>query len=139
MVVGLFRRHADDEKHHVKAEFFAHGIGWVPVNAAGAVGDTAGGDFAFFGNDPGDFIAMANDGDLVLDSFHWGKQNYGVIQGLVYWWLGVGTETRTASRSNGRSRNSRSSGSRILTHWRILRVAPLGDDPIQFGVWISHS
>ncbi len=83
----------EDKKYHVKAEFFAHGVGWVPVDAAGAVGDTAGGDFAFFGNDPGDFIAMANDEDLVLDSFHWGKQNYGVIQGLIYWWLGVGPET----------------------------------------------
>ncbi|MEI8375074.1 MAG: transglutaminase domain-containing protein [Planctomycetota bacterium] len=77
---------------HVKAEFFARGVGWVPVDASGAVGDTRGGDFVFFGNDPGDAITMASGQDLLLDSFVSGKQNISVFQGITYWWRGSGED-----------------------------------------------
>ena len=77
---------------HVKAEFFARGVGWVPVDASGAVNDVNGPDFACFGNDPGDFIVMAVDQDSTLDSFVSGKQNAFVMQGIYYWWRGGGAD-----------------------------------------------
>jgi len=80
---------------HVKAEFFAQGVGWVPVDVSGAVSDDRGGDFAYFGNDPGDFIAMANGQDFLLDSFISGKQNIPVFQGIAYWWRGIGADTNS--------------------------------------------
>ncbi len=85
-------RNGDYGQWHVKSEFFAHGVGWVPVDASGAVGDSRGGDFAFFGNDPGDFIAMANGQDFLLDSFISGKQNTPLFQGIVHWWRGSGAD-----------------------------------------------
>jgi transglutaminase-like putative cysteine protease len=94
---------------HVKSEFFAHGVGWVPVDTSGAVGDAGGSDFAWFGNDPGDFIAMAGGQDFLLDSFVSGKQNTPVFQGIAYWWRGSGpdrnnryTELWTVRKQKGR-------------------------------------
>jgi hypothetical protein len=43
-------------------------------------------------DDPGDFIAFAAGQDFVLDSFVSGKQNMGVLQGMVYWWRGSGAD-----------------------------------------------
>jgi len=88
-------RTGDYGQWHVKSEFFAHGVGWVPVDAAGAVGDDRGGDFAYFGNDPGDFIAMAGGQDFLLESFVAGKQNIAVFQGVAYWWRGSGADTNS--------------------------------------------
>lgn len=78
---------AGDDYHqwHVKGEFFAHGIGWVPFDAASAVGATDGSALAFFGNDPGDFVTMHVDQDLLIDSFVAGKQNFFVSQGICAW------------------------------------------------------
>ena len=83
---------SDYGQWHVKSEFFAHGVGWVPVDVSGAVGDSRGGDFVLFGNDRGDFIAMAAGQDLLLDSFVSGKQNTPLFQGVVYWWRGSGAD-----------------------------------------------
>ncbi len=77
---------------HVKAEFFARGVGWVPVDTSGAVSDTNGPDFACFGDDPGDFLVLEVDQDLTLDSFVSGKQNVFVMQGIDYWWSGSGAD-----------------------------------------------
>ena len=77
---------------HVKAEFFARGVGWVPVDTSGAVGDVGGPDFASFGNDPGDFIVMEVDQDITLDSHVSGKQNAFVMQGVFHWWGGSGAD-----------------------------------------------
>lgn len=77
---------------HVKAEFFARDIGWIPVDSSGAVSDTNGRDRAYFGNDNGDHIAMAIDQDLQVNSLVSGMQTIGVIQGLLYWWRGRGPD-----------------------------------------------
>ncbi len=82
----------DDSKTHVKAEFFAHGVGWVPVDASGAVGDTGGSDFACFGNDAGDFVTFANDQSLMLDLFVSGNVDIPIFQGLAHWWRGSGAD-----------------------------------------------
>ena len=76
---------------HVKAEFFAPKIGWVPVDGSSALGN-ANGDNLFFGNDPGDFITFTNDSDLLLNSFVRGPQNVRDLQGIIYWWRGSGND-----------------------------------------------
>jgi transglutaminase-like putative cysteine protease len=82
----------DDRKYHVKAEFFARGVGWVPVDSAAAVGDTKGRDFEWFGNDAGDHISFTNDGDLLVDTYLFGKPNIGYLQGITHWWAGSGDD-----------------------------------------------
>jgi hypothetical protein len=85
----------DYKKNHVRAEFFARGIGWVPVDCSAAVCDTAGDDFACFGNDAGDFIALADDHDFVIDTIIAGKQHLTSNQHVQYWWRGTGSEATT--------------------------------------------
>jgi hypothetical protein len=80
----------DDGQWHVKSEFFARGVGWVPVDSSAAVTDKSSNDFSHIGNENGDFLAMANDLDLSVDSVISGRQNVSVIQGITYWWRGSG-------------------------------------------------
>jgi hypothetical protein len=78
---------ADGEgKEHVKAEFFARGIGWIPVDTAAAVNSPHAGDFAFFGNDPGDFITLAHDPVGSIDTFLAGKREGVAAQAISLWW-----------------------------------------------------
>jgi transglutaminase-like putative cysteine protease len=67
---------------HVKSEFFARGVGWVPVDMSAGVTDQAGPDFAHFGDDPGDHVVMSYGKDYVLDSFVAGKDTGFGMQGL---------------------------------------------------------
>jgi transglutaminase-like putative cysteine protease len=54
---------ASDLQYHVRAEFFADGVGWVPVDVAfGVVASDA-----HFGNDAGDHLRLHVDPDLVFD------------------------------------------------------------------------
>ncbi len=76
---------------HVKAEFFARGVGWVPVDGSSALG-SANGENRYFGNDAGDFITFTNDGDMLLNSFIRGPQNIRALQGITYWWRGKGSD-----------------------------------------------
>jgi transglutaminase-like putative cysteine protease len=65
---------------HVKAEFFARGVGWVPVDVAGNA----------FGDDPGDFLVMHIDPDLMVDTKHFGQKTITWAQGPVFWVSGAG-------------------------------------------------
>src|SRR5438874_2939788 len=49
---------------HVKAEFFARGIGWAPVDIALGLKDRRGEGLYFFGNDDGNFLTMHVDPNL---------------------------------------------------------------------------
>jgi transglutaminase-like putative cysteine protease len=64
------RSQKPDEKgicnSHAKAEFFADGVGWVPVEAAGAASGRVGAGNAYFGFDQGDFLVVHVDIDLLL-------------------------------------------------------------------------
>jgi len=80
----------DYGKWHVKAEFFAHGIGWVPVDGSSALGDPNG-ENTFFGNDHGDHVAFMLDEDAVVNSFITGWQKVPLLQGIIYWWRGSGS------------------------------------------------
>lgn len=78
---------------HVKAEFFANGVGWVPVDVSVGIGKdrTAQDSLRHFGNDRGDFLVQHIDHDLVLDSIHFGKSECGVLQVVSWWVKGTGT------------------------------------------------
>jgi len=56
---------------HVKAEFFAEGVGWVPVNPRTS-----------FGEENGDFITFHVEGGFQLPTSHWGIQEQGILQGI---------------------------------------------------------
>ncbi|HEX3314152.1 MAG TPA: transglutaminase-like domain-containing protein [Gemmataceae bacterium] len=84
-----------DTKVHVKAEFFCAGVGWVPVDCSVAVGDKKGPDFAFFGNEGGDFLAFAADQDFEVETHVSGKQHIDIFQGIVHWWRGNGPSTNS--------------------------------------------
>jgi len=76
---------------HVIAEFWADGVGWVPVDMAlGLHKQPPGQEFKHFGNDPGNFLALHIDPDLVLDR---GRETVRIpwLQGVAYWVTGRGT------------------------------------------------
>ena len=73
---------------HVRAEFFASGIGWIPVDCAAAVNDKFGGDLDYFGNDPGDHITLTYDPTGTVDTLIVGKQRGVAYQGVAFWWRG---------------------------------------------------
>jgi hypothetical protein len=77
---------------HVKAEFFARGVGWVPVDVSSAIlHDKSPQGLKFFGNDPGDFIAFHIDGNLEIDTLHFGVKSLGNLQTTRWWIRGDGT------------------------------------------------
>jgi transglutaminase-like putative cysteine protease len=79
-------------QQHVKAEFFAAGIGWVPADPSSAVlWDKSAQGLRFFGHDPGDFIVFHRDGDFLIDTIYFGKQSVQYLQGTAFWVKGTGT------------------------------------------------
>ncbi|WP_411846279.1 transglutaminase-like domain-containing protein [Roseibacillus persicicus] len=76
---------------HVKAEFFAQGVGWVPVDLSLAVSyDRSSERLKFFGDDPGDFLTLHVDPTLSLDTHHFGVQKIDWLQGAAFWVKGGG-------------------------------------------------
>lgn len=83
---------ASDLQYHVRAEFFADGVGWVPVDVSFAV--VGGRSDAFFGNDAGDHVTQHVDPDLVFDLklFRGAKPvEMSWLQGAGYWFIGEGS------------------------------------------------
>lgn len=78
---------------HVKSEFHARDVGWVPVDLSGAVeGNAKDPDsLAFFGNDPGDFITFHFNPNLVIDSGLFGPKPVHNLQYPMWWWTGQGS------------------------------------------------
>jgi hypothetical protein len=75
---------------HVKAEFFAEGIGWVPVDvASGILHDKSKEGLAFFGHDRGDFLTFHVDPDLELDTRLFGRKKVENLQNPAYWVSGA--------------------------------------------------
>lgn len=73
-------------KEHVKAEFFIRGVGWVPVDTAAAVASPNASDFAFIGDDPGNFITLSHDPLGTTDTFLTGKLHGIAAQGISFDW-----------------------------------------------------
>ena len=77
---------------HVKAEFFATGIGWVPIDLSGAVQfDKSEAGLEFFGNDPGDFLTFHIDPDFTVNTKIQGKQELQGLQRPALWVAGKGS------------------------------------------------
>jgi hypothetical protein len=79
------------QQHHVKAEFFAEGVGWAPIDMASAVlHDPRGDGMQYFGNDRGDFITMHIDPDVIINTIHFGRKQTPWLQGVTFWVTGQG-------------------------------------------------
>lgn len=91
-VPGEFLGSVPYSQYHVKAEFYADGVGWVPVDMAAAVDrESAEAQLRYFGQDKGDFITMHLDYELVVDTIHFGEKTIRCLQGASYWVTGSGT------------------------------------------------
>jgi len=76
---------------HVKAEFYAQGVGWVPVDLSSAIlHDHSRQRLAYFGQDKGEFITMHLDPGFRVDTYHFGIQESEWLQNVVFWVRGSG-------------------------------------------------
>jgi transglutaminase-like putative cysteine protease len=79
---------------HVKAEFFARGVGWVPVDVSSAIlSDKSPQGLTYFGNDRGDFITFHVDGNLEIDTRLFGIKSLSQLQTTRWWIRGEGPLT----------------------------------------------
>lgn len=77
---------------HVKAEFFAAGVGWIPVDPSSAVLHARSEEkLEYFGNDPGDFLTLHVDPELKVDSIHFGVKTLPWLQQFNFFVRGKGT------------------------------------------------
>ena len=78
-------------QQHVKAEFFAERIGWVPVDLSSAVlHDESDEGLQYFGHDCGDFLTIHVDPEFEVDTVHFGRKTFAFMQGFHYWATGKG-------------------------------------------------
>jgi len=76
---------------HVKAEFFASSIGWVPVDLSVSIlHDKSKDGLAYFGHDAGDFLTLHIDPNFQLDTGAFGKQAVHNLQEPAFWVIGSG-------------------------------------------------
>jgi transglutaminase-like putative cysteine protease len=86
---------------HVKAEFFAPGIGWVPVDPSRAAsGGKAEPALRFFGVDAGDLLVMHVDPDLIVDTVWFGKKSVELMQTVTFWATGSGSMDKGVSQDS---------------------------------------
>ena len=79
-------------QEHVKAEFFAQGVGWVPADLSSAVlHDKTEARLKHFGNDRGDFLTFHFDNDLAVDTVQYGVRTIPLMQKGCYWVRGSGS------------------------------------------------
>jgi transglutaminase-like putative cysteine protease len=100
-LAGRWARSADPEEkigevsyrqEHIIAEFFAIGVGWVPVDPAGAIlHDRSSEKLAHFGNDAGLFLTLHVDAELLVDTGRFGVRPMDLMQRAAYWMRGSGT------------------------------------------------
>lgn len=81
-----------DSQEHVKAEFFAQGVGWVPVDVAVAVNlDKTAEKLDYFGHDKGDHLAFCVDTDVSFDTRDLGVKRVTWFQSACYYATGAGS------------------------------------------------
>lgn len=79
-------------QQHAVSEFFAQGVGWVPVDVSSAIlHDRTPQRLRYFGRDRGNFLAMHIDTHLRYDSVHFGPKTTETLQGVRYWVTGGGS------------------------------------------------
>lgn len=76
---------------HVKSEFYANGIGWVPVEMSGAVSNKAADPLNFFGKLDSNFVVLHTDTDLTLDTVWFGLSTLRNLQQPAFWVKGSGS------------------------------------------------
>jgi transglutaminase-like putative cysteine protease len=80
-----------DSQEHVKGEFFAQGVGWVPVDLSSAIlYDKSPEKLEYFGRDPGDHLAFCVDTGVPIDTHYFGVKTITWLQSACYWATGVG-------------------------------------------------
>lgn len=73
---------------HARAEFYADGVGWVPVDCAlAAVYGKPDRIHDHFGIDHGDFFTWHVDPELILDTLHFGVERVTWINGAFPFWV----------------------------------------------------
>jgi hypothetical protein len=81
----------DYYQEHVKAEFYAQGVGWVPADLSSAIlHDPSPAKLDFFGNDCGDFLTFHLDDNLSFDSLQFGVKTMQFLQRPAYLAKGSG-------------------------------------------------
>ena len=79
-------------QQHVKAEFYAERVGWVPVDLSSAVEhDHSSAGLQYFGRDQGNFLTIHIDPLVQVDTRHFGRQTFTWLQGVHYYASGKGT------------------------------------------------
>lgn len=87
---------------HVKAEFFAQGVGWVPVDLSSAVlHDRSPDGLHFFGNDRGDFVTFHVDSEMSVDTY-FGRKSIEWLQVPSFWVVGSGSLDGLTSQTDWR-------------------------------------
>lgn len=80
------------QQEHIKAEFYAAGIGWVPVDVSVAVDyDKKPASLKHFGDDPGNFLAFHFDADLAIEVPKLGRRTAVFLQEPAVFFLGRGS------------------------------------------------
>ena len=76
---------------HVKAEFYAADVGWVPADLAVSIlYDKSAEGIEHFGQDAGDFLTMHVDANFALDTGTFGNQPVHNLQYPTFWVSGSG-------------------------------------------------
>ena len=80
------------DEPHVKAEFFATGVGWVPADPGTAVhAEKPSEGLEHFGRDNGDFLTLHVDTPIEIDTIHFGRKTIDGLQSPSFWVTGTGT------------------------------------------------
>lgn len=85
---------------HVRSEFYADGIGWVPVDMSYGVGASDENALRYFGNDPGDLIVMHQDTDFMLSPGSFGPKTSYLMQKPVHYVWGSGSLSGSTDRES---------------------------------------
>lgn len=95
----------EDPQYHVRAEFHAAGVGWVPADPAGAV-QWPGGVAQAFGRHEANFLVMHLDYEIEVDTALFGVQAQRWLQTPVFWVRGTGSVDGWREHSTYRVRAS---------------------------------
>ncbi len=78
--------------YHVIAEFYAHGVGWVPVDPSSAIlHDKTEAKLTYFGQDPANFVVLHIDTGIEFDTEMYGDYRTAFFQIPLFWVKGTGT------------------------------------------------
>lgn len=79
----------NDPQYHVRAEFWAKGVGWVPIDGSGAV-QWKGAPGSAFGTQRPQFFVMHQEVNLEVDTLFFGKKPILFLQSPACWVRGSG-------------------------------------------------